>query len=406
MSNDNKTLADVQPGGRVRLGDRPKDGEVIVEVSGLTGSGKSAIAGEIEILCKALGLEVEWVNGDEEKCLTHADWIGALEMYKPKVMILERNVSRSPDTRHQACDPSLATAARAAIPFVAYAFSEGVDGAEEAGRAIESALSAQPSPGGQDASSQVVSKMVSTAPEKIFLQVGDGDYSDEPFPHPVGEEITWCSDSIVESEVAYVRADLSAQPSPGGQDALVEAAMIIANAAHDRALMSDILSGMRAHEAQSLKSAILALDAALAAREPVYVQGCDELRARTEGERAAYMEGLEEGGKIAARQPVGEPVAWMTHHDEPMLFPTAAEAAAYCEDDEQPAPLFRQPAQAVDLGRWSQRHADDLHVAVHTALSVHAGSLSQKKRAAISAYVKRLLIDSQAVGNGQPELPA
>ena len=24
------------------------------------------------------------------------------------------------------------------------------------------------------------------------------------------------------------------------------------------------------------------------------------------------------------------------------------------------------------LGRWSQRHADDLHVAVHTALSVHA----------------------------------
>lgn len=53
---------------------------------------------------------------------------------------------------------------------------------------------------------------------------------------------------------------------------------------------------------------------------------------------------------LAARQPVGEPVAWMTHHDEPMLFPTAAEAAAYCEDDEQPVPLFRSPAQAVDLG--------------------------------------------------------
>lgn len=102
---------------------------------------------------------------------------------------------------------------------------------------------------------------------------------------------------------------LSARPSPGGQgDALVEAAMIIANAAHDRALMSNILSGMRAHEAQSLKSAILALDAALAARQAVYVQGCDELRARTGGERAAYMEGLEEGKKIAARQPVGEPI--------------------------------------------------------------------------------------------------
>lgn len=49
-------------------------------------------------------------------------------------------------------------------------------------------------------------------------------------------------------------------------------------------------------------------------------------------------------------QCAGEPVAWMTHHDEPMLFPTAAEAAAYCEDDEQPVPLFRSPAQAVDLG--------------------------------------------------------
>ncbi|WP_171955631.1 hypothetical protein [Stenotrophomonas maltophilia] len=95
MSNDKTTLADVKPGGRVRLGDRPKDGEVIVEVSGLTGSGKSAIAGEIEILCRTLGLEVEWVNGDEEKRLTHADWIGALEMYKPKVVIVEQNISRA-----------------------------------------------------------------------------------------------------------------------------------------------------------------------------------------------------------------------------------------------------------------------------------------------------------------------
>lgn len=89
------TLADVQPGGRVRLGDHPKDGEVLVEVSGLTGSDKSAIAGEIEILCKTLGLEVEWINGDEEKRLTHADWIGALEMYKPKVVIVEQNIPRA-----------------------------------------------------------------------------------------------------------------------------------------------------------------------------------------------------------------------------------------------------------------------------------------------------------------------
>ncbi len=48
-------------------------------------------------------------------------------------------------------------------------------------------------------------------------------------------------------------------------------------------------------------------------------------------------------------------------------------------------------AQAVDQGRWSQGHAEDLEQAIHTALS-------QKKRKAISDYVKRLLIDGKAVG--------
>lgn len=72
----------------------PTEGEVIVEVSGLTGSGKSAICGEIEILCRALGLQVEWVEGASEKWLTHADWTEALEMYRPRVRIVERNVPR------------------------------------------------------------------------------------------------------------------------------------------------------------------------------------------------------------------------------------------------------------------------------------------------------------------------
>lgn len=59
-------------------------GEVLVTVSGLTGSGKSAIAGEIEIMCKALGLDVLWTDGHSEKNLTGADWTQALELYKPK----------------------------------------------------------------------------------------------------------------------------------------------------------------------------------------------------------------------------------------------------------------------------------------------------------------------------------
>lgn len=38
-----------------------------------------------------------------------------------------------------------------------------------------------------------------------------------------------------------------------------------------------------------------------------------------------------------------EPVAWRTHHDEPMLFPTFDEAAMYCEDNEPPEPLYAAP---------------------------------------------------------------
>jgi len=63
--------------------------QVTVTISGPTGSGKSAIAGEIEIMCKALGLQVEWVDGNSEKNLTGADWTSALEMYQPMVRIVE-----------------------------------------------------------------------------------------------------------------------------------------------------------------------------------------------------------------------------------------------------------------------------------------------------------------------------
>lgn len=40
-------------------------------------------------------------------------------------------------------DCALAAAARAGLPFIAYAFAHGVDGAEGAGRAIETALAGQ-----------------------------------------------------------------------------------------------------------------------------------------------------------------------------------------------------------------------------------------------------------------------
>lgn len=71
-----------------------KKGEVLVTVSGFTGCGKSAIAGEIEIAMRAIGVSVTWENGDAEKRTTGADWLTAIEMYKPMVRIVEINVPR------------------------------------------------------------------------------------------------------------------------------------------------------------------------------------------------------------------------------------------------------------------------------------------------------------------------
>ena len=74
---------------------KPVKGEVLVTVSGFTGCGKSAIAGEIEIAMKAIGVPVTWSNGDAEKRMTGADWLTAIEMYKPTVRIIEVNVPRA-----------------------------------------------------------------------------------------------------------------------------------------------------------------------------------------------------------------------------------------------------------------------------------------------------------------------
>ncbi|HFI4606415.1 TPA: ead/Ea22-like family protein [Escherichia coli] len=73
---------------------KPAKGEVLVVVSGFTGWRKSAIAGEIEIAMKAIGVPVKWTNGDAEKRMTGADWLTAIEMYKPTVRIVEVNVPR------------------------------------------------------------------------------------------------------------------------------------------------------------------------------------------------------------------------------------------------------------------------------------------------------------------------
>lgn len=98
-------LLDEQEAAKKRIAEleareiKPAKGEVLVVVSGFTGCGKSAIAGEIEIAMKAIGIPVKWANGDAEKRMTGADWLTAIEMYKPNVRIVEVNVPRAAGIR-------------------------------------------------------------------------------------------------------------------------------------------------------------------------------------------------------------------------------------------------------------------------------------------------------------------
>ena len=57
--------------------------------------------------------------------------------------------------------------------------------------------------------------MVRTAPEEIWLQVSDTEHESAlPFPSN-HSDITWCSDSVMSSEVRYVRADLAGSSFDG-----------------------------------------------------------------------------------------------------------------------------------------------------------------------------------------------
>lgn len=73
-------------------------GEITVTVSGPIGCGKSAIAGEIEIALKAIGVPVRFTDEREwqsEKNRTHADWAADLDMYQPNVVIAEKIEKRA-----------------------------------------------------------------------------------------------------------------------------------------------------------------------------------------------------------------------------------------------------------------------------------------------------------------------
>lgn len=206
-----------------------------------------------------------------------------------------------------------------------------------------------------------------------------------------------CSPIEVEGWMDLARAAvaaLSAQPSPVDQNALVTAL--------------EVFERRRTDIPYEVYEQVKAVCAALAARQPVgepVAYGVPDGKGGVKfGKGWAFTKQAEQS--LDATMPLyaappaqcaGEPVAWMTHHDEPMLFPTSAEAAAYCEDDEQPVPLFRSPAQAVELGQF--RPAVEL---MEWQERGHANPDFPSGDAKKHAEALRLLalIDSQAVGNG------
>ncbi|HEM7806935.1 TPA: hypothetical protein U2L37_000110 [Burkholderia multivorans] len=104
--------------------------KITITVSGRVGVGKSALCGEIEIMCRALGLQVEWTGGQEEKNLTQADWTEALEMYRPEVVIVEQIERVEPVTETHGAQASawegLTYAQREAIEYAARWLEENV----------------------------------------------------------------------------------------------------------------------------------------------------------------------------------------------------------------------------------------------------------------------------------------
>lgn len=93
-----------------------------------------------------------------------------------------------------------------------------------------------------------------------------------------------------------------------------------------------------------------------------------------------------------------QPKAWMTHHDEPMLFPTEAEAQSYC-DDEQPIPLNEAPVSAK-MARVTDAWLDD-HITADvkfTAYEMPGVYYSQGWRDAETHYQLASPVSAEPVG--------
>lgn len=70
--------------------------EVLVTVSGLTGSGKSSVASEIDIALRSIGVRTTWEGGDAERGSVPLDQLDPGAMACLTVTIREVNIPRIP----------------------------------------------------------------------------------------------------------------------------------------------------------------------------------------------------------------------------------------------------------------------------------------------------------------------
>lgn len=85
------------------------------------------------------------------------------------------------------------------------------------------------------------------------------------------------------------------------------------------------------------------------------------------------------------------PYAWATHHDEPMVFFSLKEAEAYCDDDEDPIPLFKGPQPM----RIAEDFIDDLAQEIRRVDGGHslgAGALAE----ALLPFLSRAMLETEA----------
>ncbi|HEL3863026.1 TPA: hypothetical protein UM690_000104 [Stenotrophomonas maltophilia] len=220
------------------------------------------------------------------------------------------------------------------------------------------------------------------------------------------ETLWWLQDAINtmaeggnQSHVQFLQRlhdALSAQPHPGGHRELVTDAMVYAaeqayaNSKPDnlhesfRDAIAAALSAQTSPGGQGARALLAAQYEAAGSdkRGALIREGRDHAPSTSYALRAIEA-------ALATRQPVGQkPVAWMTHHDEPLLYPTFQEAAAYCDDDEPPIPLYAAPpAQAVDLGQFRNAVAWAYHALGNVSYRGPLGELLA-------------LIGGKAAGNG------